>query len=120
MFFTGLPLWELRIVIVVLPTLFAMTAPFCPTVECRHRSAANRAVQRLRHRTRRHMRRALLRRGRDGGFTFFFGAANVRAQSIMTGGVALLIFSGLLAILAIGYRARERSSSAACAYRYAS
>src|SRR5262249_1116483 len=25
------------------------------------------------------------------GFTFFFGAANVRAQSIMTGGVALLV-----------------------------
>ena len=37
------------------------------------------------------------------GFTFFFGAANVRAQSIMTGGVALLIFSGLLVILAIDH-----------------
>src|SRR4051794_27949753 len=33
------------------------------------------------------------------GFTFFFGAANVRAQSIMTGGVALLIFSGLFVIV---------------------
>jgi len=37
------------------------------------------------------------------GFTFFFGAANVRAQSIMTGGVALLIFSGLFVIVAIDH-----------------
>jgi len=37
------------------------------------------------------------------GFTFFFGAANVRAQSIMTGGVALLIFSGLFVIVSIDH-----------------
>ena len=37
------------------------------------------------------------------GFTFFFGAANVRAQSIMTGGVALLVFSGLFVIVAIDH-----------------
>jgi len=37
------------------------------------------------------------------GFTFFFGAANVRAQSIMTGGVALLIFCGMFVIIAIDH-----------------
>ncbi|HEY4136936.1 MAG TPA: hypothetical protein VGN65_00670, partial [Casimicrobiaceae bacterium] len=37
------------------------------------------------------------------GFTFFFGAANVRAQSIMTGGVASLIFCGLFVIMAIDH-----------------
>jgi len=37
------------------------------------------------------------------GFTFFFGAANVRAQSIMTGGVTMLIFCGLFVIVAIDH-----------------
>jgi hypothetical protein len=35
------------------------------------------------------------------GFTFFFGTENLRAQSLMTGALALLIFSGLLIIIAI-------------------
>jgi len=35
------------------------------------------------------------------GFTFFFGNANLRAQSLMTGALSLLIFSGLLVILTI-------------------
>ena len=35
------------------------------------------------------------------GFTFFFGAENLRAQSLMTGALSLLIFSGLLIIVAV-------------------
>ena len=35
------------------------------------------------------------------GFTFFFGAENLRAQALMTGALSLLIFSGLLIIVAI-------------------
>jgi hypothetical protein len=35
------------------------------------------------------------------GFTFFFGTENLRAQSLMTGALALLIFAGLLVIVAI-------------------
>jgi hypothetical protein len=35
------------------------------------------------------------------GFTFFFGTENLRAQALMTGALALLIFSGLLIIVAI-------------------
>jgi len=34
------------------------------------------------------------------GFTFFFGASDLRAQSLMTGALSLLIFSGLLVIVA--------------------
>lgn len=37
------------------------------------------------------------------GFTFFFGAPNVRAQSLMTGILTVLICSGLLVIVAIEY-----------------
>jgi hypothetical protein len=37
------------------------------------------------------------------GFTFFFGAENLRAQSMMTGALALLIFSGLLIIVSIDH-----------------
>ena len=37
------------------------------------------------------------------GFTFFFGTANVRAQSLMSGALAILIFSGLLTIVAIDH-----------------
>lgn len=37
------------------------------------------------------------------GFTFFFGARSVRAQSVMTGILTLLICSGLLVIVAIEY-----------------
>jgi len=37
------------------------------------------------------------------GFTFFFGAENLRAQSMMTGALALLIFSGLLVIVSIDH-----------------
>jgi hypothetical protein len=33
------------------------------------------------------------------GFTFFFGSANLKAQALMTGGLSLLIFSGLLIII---------------------
>lgn len=35
------------------------------------------------------------------GFTFFFGTENLRAQSLMTGALAVLIFAGLLIIVAI-------------------
>jgi hypothetical protein len=35
------------------------------------------------------------------GFTFFFGTTNLRAQSMMTGILSILIFSGLLTIIAI-------------------
>jgi hypothetical protein len=35
------------------------------------------------------------------GFTFFFGSENLRAQMLMTGALAVLIFSGLLVIIAI-------------------
>jgi hypothetical protein len=37
------------------------------------------------------------------GFTFFFGTENIRAQSAMTGALSLLIFSGLLIIIAIDH-----------------
>jgi hypothetical protein len=37
------------------------------------------------------------------GFTFFFGTVNVRAQAVMTGALSLLIFSGLLIIIAIDH-----------------
>jgi hypothetical protein len=37
------------------------------------------------------------------GFTFFFGTENLRAQSMMTGALALLIFSGLLVIVSIDH-----------------
>jgi Na+/melibiose symporter-like transporter len=36
-------------------------------------------------------------------FTFFFGAENLGAQSLMAGALALLIFSGLLIIVAIDH-----------------
>ena len=35
------------------------------------------------------------------GFTLFFGTENLRAQALMTGALAFLIFSGLLVIVAI-------------------
>ncbi len=35
------------------------------------------------------------------GFTYFFGTENLRAQMLMTGALSLLIFSGLLIIVAI-------------------
>jgi Protein of unknown function (DUF4239) len=37
------------------------------------------------------------------GFTFFFGAANLRAQSLMSGALSILIFSGLLTVIAIDH-----------------
>jgi hypothetical protein len=37
------------------------------------------------------------------GFTFFFGTTNLRAQALMTGALSLLIFSGLLIIVAIDH-----------------
>jgi Protein of unknown function (DUF4239) len=37
------------------------------------------------------------------GFTFFFGTENLRAQSLMTGALAVLIFAGLLIIVAIDF-----------------
>ena len=37
------------------------------------------------------------------GFTFFFGAENLRAQALMTGVLAILIFAGLLTIVAIDH-----------------
>ncbi|MBV8791657.1 MAG: DUF4239 domain-containing protein [Pseudolabrys sp.] len=36
-------------------------------------------------------------------FTFFFGTENLRAQSLMTGALAILIFSGLLTIIEIDH-----------------
>jgi len=35
------------------------------------------------------------------GFTFFFGAENLRAQSLMTGALSILIFAGLLIVVQI-------------------
>lgn len=37
------------------------------------------------------------------GFTFFFGNSNLRAQSLMTGMLSILVFSGLLTIIAIDH-----------------
>ena len=37
------------------------------------------------------------------GFTFFFGTQNVLAQTLMTGILSLLIFSGLLVIVAVDH-----------------
>lgn len=37
------------------------------------------------------------------GFTFFFGTANLRAQSLMSGALSILIFGGLLTIVAIDH-----------------
>ena len=37
------------------------------------------------------------------GFTFFFGTANLRAQMVMSGALALLIFGGLLTVIAIDH-----------------
>jgi hypothetical protein len=37
------------------------------------------------------------------GFTFFFGTQNLRAQTMMTGALSVLIFSGLLIIIAIDH-----------------
>lgn len=37
------------------------------------------------------------------GFTFFFGAENLRAQALMTGALALLIFAGLLVIVEVDH-----------------
>jgi Protein of unknown function (DUF4239) len=37
------------------------------------------------------------------GFTFFFGTANLRAQTLMTGALSALIFSALLVIIAIDH-----------------
>ena len=37
------------------------------------------------------------------GFTFFFGSENLRAQSMMTGALSILIFSALLIVIAIDY-----------------
>jgi Protein of unknown function (DUF4239) len=37
------------------------------------------------------------------GFTFFFGSQNARAQAVMTGGLSLLIFAGLLIIVSIDH-----------------
>jgi Protein of unknown function (DUF4239) len=37
------------------------------------------------------------------GFTFFFGTANLRAQTMMTGVLSVLIFSALLVIIAIDH-----------------
>jgi hypothetical protein len=37
------------------------------------------------------------------GFTLFFGTANLRAQMVMSGAVAILIFSGLLTVVAIDH-----------------
>jgi Protein of unknown function (DUF4239) len=37
------------------------------------------------------------------GFTFFFGAENLRAQAVMTGALAVLIFAGLLTIVVIDH-----------------
>ena len=37
------------------------------------------------------------------GFTFFFGTENLKAQAVMTGALAFLIFGGLLIIIAIDH-----------------
>ena len=37
------------------------------------------------------------------GFTFFFGAENIRAQAVMTGVLSILVFAGLLTIITIDH-----------------
>ena len=37
------------------------------------------------------------------GFTFFFGTENLRAQSVITGALSVLIFAGLLTVVAIDH-----------------
>lgn len=37
------------------------------------------------------------------GFTFFFGTENLRAQALMTGVLSILIFAGMLTIIAIDH-----------------
>jgi hypothetical protein len=37
------------------------------------------------------------------GFAFFFGSINLRAQIVMSGALAFLIFSGLLTVVAIDH-----------------
>jgi len=37
------------------------------------------------------------------GFTFFFGSENLRAQSVMTGALSVLIFAGLLTVVVIDH-----------------
>ena len=37
------------------------------------------------------------------GFTFFFGTENLRAQCLMTGVLSIMIFAGLLIIIAIDH-----------------
>ena len=37
------------------------------------------------------------------GFTFFFGTANLRAQTVMSGALSILIFGGLLTVVAIDH-----------------
>ncbi len=37
------------------------------------------------------------------GFTFFFGAENLRAQAVMTGALSMLIFAGLLTVATIDH-----------------
>jgi hypothetical protein len=69
----------------------------------RHRgaraSSAGRSSTWLR--TGRHLAGALRRRGIDDRIQAFFGAENLRAQALMTGALAALIFSGLLIIVPI-------------------
>ena len=42
------------------------------------------------------------------GFTFFFGAENLRAQSLMTGALSILIFAGLLTLWKLIIRSPAR------------
>ena len=37
------------------------------------------------------------------GFTFFFGTPNLRAQTLMTAALSILIFSGLLTVVSIDH-----------------
>ncbi len=41
------------------------------------------------------------------GFTFFFATENLRAQTVMTAAVSILIFSGLLTVIAIDHPLRR-------------
>ena len=123
MFLTAFPLWLAGILLVGLPTLVAMSgpilirrqsawrgsarttrslasssrpsaysSPYCwrsQSSSCGRNSAMPRTVSRKKPVPQRR------------GFTFFFATESLRAQTMMTGALTALIFSGLLIIVAI-------------------
>ena len=73
----------------------------CSTSSTTHPGAAGAHRDGRGHHAGNHLAGAFRRRVVTIGFTFFFGTENLRAQALMTGGLTLLIFAGLLIIVAI-------------------